>query len=350
MTTPRLIRYLLLIIFTAGVTYVLVNLSYPNSQTSDTVYSLTGKETYPNEQVTKKRNSLTIDETIRQDDETKEGSVNHDDPTVGEDSIEAIVTESQPYYTFIIFIISAPDHTDHRNVLREKSWPNYAWRDKDGNLVEKWKYMFVVGKTESEKLTSRMEKEVEIYKDMIIADELDSYHNLVLKVLWILEYSVQNYNFGFLIKTDDDTFINIKLLNEFISSLPKQNSELFYGGVRIARQPVLRKGRYGVPKELWKPDIYAPYCSGSGYMLSNGSVSELLRVHQTGVQPLFYVEDAFMGALAHHSGKLDPVNVKGFYWHQKYGCVNKNAILMHYVKLEMLEDYMKKNILGVAYC
>ncbi|KAL5266455.1 hypothetical protein ACHWQZ_G003747 [Mnemiopsis leidyi] len=305
-----------------GVTYVILNLSYHSEEKEfdHSGFNLAGNDTIAIEQ---------------------HGNL-----------VEVVSTEEKPYYTFIVFVITAPDHAPHRDKIRKQSWAGYHWTEDDGSVIDRWKYVFVVGKTESLETMTKLQAEIEEYQDMIMADELDSYHNLVLKVLWLLQHSVDSYNFSFLVKTDDDSFINIKLLNRYLHEQLNSNSagKMFFGGARTGRQPVLRRGRYGVGKDLWEPDTYPPYCSGSGYVLSFDSVQELLYVWNTGVQPLFYVEDAFIGTLAYHSGKIEVTNIKGFYWHQKYGCSNKNAMLMHYVKLDQMADFMEKYKQGVAYC
>ena len=325
--------FLYILISIAGVTYVILNISYTNKVAEFTHqgYSLI----HANQTVAVEQGGQIVEVSV---------TANNSNST----SNSTISSSSSERYKFIVFIITAPDHADHRAVLREKSWAGYNWKGKNGRPVEGWKYMFVVGRSESQKLMSRLEKEAEIYKDLIIADNLDSYHNLVLKVLWILDHSLHNYDYDYLIKADDDTFINIQLLNEYVSRL--KYKKLFYGGVKVVQSQVFRKGRYGVSKELWEPDVYSPYCSGSGYILGSDSVREMLRVYNTGVQPVFFVEDAYMGALAYHSGIIKPEHINGFYWHQKYGCSDKNALLMHYVKLEMLENFMNRYIQGKSYC
>jgi len=266
-------------------------------------------------------------------------------------AVEISLPPQKQYYTFLVFVITAPDHFEYRNLIREKSWAGYTWTDSNGVPITNWKYFFVAGKTNNVELSGKMKAEIEEYKDMIIADEEDTYHNLVLKVLWLLQFSVDNYNYGFLIKTDDDAFLNIKLLDQYFTGLLEgNNAQLFFGGALTRNQPVLRRGRYGVSTDQWAKSTYAPYCSGGGYFLSFDTVQTLLRAHATGKQPLFHVEDAFMGALANLAGNIFPQHIKGVYWHQKYGCKDKKALLMHYVKGDQMVDFMEKYKNDLPYC
>ncbi len=48
-----------------------------------------------------------------------------------------VVEEEKPYYTFLVCIITAPDHTRHREILRERSWPAYQWGE-----VSRWEGVY----------------------------------------------------------------------------------------------------------------------------------------------------------------------------------------------------------------
>ena len=254
-------------------------------------------------------------------------------------------------YRFVIFIITAPDHVTHRQLIRDQSWGGYPWTDKEGREITEWKYVFVVGRTEDDERNAMLADEITAFKDMVIADEIDSYRNLVKKVLWLLQYAVDTYRFDFLIKTDDDSFINIQLMDEYLSQQIKQpNHNLFYGGVILRRSKVFRRGRYGVSLEQWKEDVYPPYCSGSGYVLGFGAIVRILETYTNGMQPIFYVEDAFIGTLVYYNNDITVTPISRFYWHQKYGCTDRKAILMHYVKGEQMKTFMDRYKKGLQYC
>jgi len=255
----------------------------------------------------------------------------------------------QHHYNFLVFVLTAPNHFEHRHVIRNKSWAGYNWTDSNGVPVN-WRYFFVAGQViNNDELKGKLQAEIEEYGDMVLADNEDTYHNLVLKVLWILQYSL-GYSYGFLVKTDDDSFLNIKLFDEFLSSLVADNkSELFYGG-RIIWQPVLRTGRWNVSVEAMPSSSYPPYCTGGGYILARDTVQTLLATYATGKQPVFYVEDAFIGSLAYASGKVKPQQVPLITWHAYLYCHRQDVILMNFCGLGLLAEYMDNYKRGRHYC
>ena len=50
-----------------------------------------------------------------------------------------------------------------------------------------FRYFFVAGQVNNDELKGKLQAEIEEYGDMVLADNEDTYHNLVLKVLWILQ-------------------------------------------------------------------------------------------------------------------------------------------------------------------
>lgn len=64
------------------------------------------------------------------------------------------------------------------------------------------------------------QKEIDLFGDIVVADMKDSYKNLTLKVLYMLEWtSTHCSNARFFMKTDDDVFLNVPLVLDFISKI-----------------------------------------------------------------------------------------------------------------------------------
>lgn len=61
---------------------------------------------------------------------------------------------------------------------------------------------------------------MDLFGDIIIADMKDSYKNLTLKVLYMVEWaSTYCSNARFFMKTDDDVFLNVPLVLDFIAKI-----------------------------------------------------------------------------------------------------------------------------------
>lgn len=243
------------------------------------------------------------------------------------------------YVQYLVFIISAPNKRANRDILRTQSYMAYDWRDEQTGEPIDWKHYFVVGQTEDEATNIAVREEAKTNPDLLIGEFSDSYRNLVFKTLWLIEWAHTRYEFDALIKCDDDTIINLSklpaLLVQHDLTIP------FFGGARFGGMQVFRTGRYGVTKEQWFPDKFAPYCSGGGYVLNKQAILLLLGIHFSHVQPMFLVEDAYIGALAFHA-KIDPINLapyfRAFSPHQY--CMNKDIVLMHYVKQDKQIEFI----------
>lgn len=69
-------------------------------------------------------------------------------------------------------------------------------------------------------LLDSFQKEIDLFGDIIIADMKDSYKNLTLKVLYMVDWaSTYCSNARFFMKTDDDVFLNVPLVLDFISKV-----------------------------------------------------------------------------------------------------------------------------------
>ncbi|CAG7816523.1 unnamed protein product, partial [Allacma fusca] len=114
---------------------------------------------------------------------------------------------------------------------------------------------------------TEIEKEIRIYKDIIVDDHLDSYYMLSVKVLRILKwfkstYPLENSRPSFLVKTDHDVFNhvpNIVRHLQGVRTLPD-----YIGGLLHTHAPVMRDGysKWYTPPEIWSEEFFPPYVGG----------------------------------------------------------------------------------------
>lgn len=231
-------------------------------------------------------------------------------------------TNGQTYLLFIL-ILSAPENLDRRNIIRN-TWlqPGYLdhlsnpildndfqqsihipqYNDNTGFLQldtvneqknrfdtylkwlqnkkfpnqkihYKYAHRFVVGTPNH--LITELKQEAGQFADMFLLDNfIDNYVNLTQKLLLGIDRSVGEFNFKYLLKTDDDTYVK---LNEVLDDLHVYNDKL----EMIAGQPMPElywgyfNGRAQVKKiGKWKElnynlcDRYLPYALGGGYVVS----------------------------------------------------------------------------------
>ena len=98
----------------------------------------------------------------------------------------------------------------------------------------------------------------------------------------------------YLLKGDDDVFINMPTTFSFLENDQTSKTELYAGNVQYQAK-VFRNGRYGIAYHEFKGDIYPRYCSGGAFILSNDVVKKMYK--------LFFkvraisIDDAYIGIL-----------------------------------------------------
>lgn len=156
--------------------------------------------------------------------------------------------------------------------------------------------MFLVGKSNSSRLNNLLKQEAQVYKDMVIGDFLDTFRNLSRKTLLGLQWSEKHCQAKYVLKTDDDCFVNVLSLVEWLQEYRETNGSksLYAGNIQKEMEVVRHKqNRYYVSFMEFNQRIYPPYASGGGYVFSGSLLPKLLAA-STKV-PIIPVEDACFG-------------------------------------------------------
>ena len=192
----------------------------------------------------------------------------------------------------IVYVHSAPSHHKRRSVIRQ-TWGSGKY------YTQKIKVVFVMGRTnDGVEVQNALEYESDVYRDIVQEDFLDSYHNLTYKGIAALKW-VSNYcsHVKFVLKTDDDIFVNMFTLLRHMKSLYtlKANSDGILMCLVWYRMKVMRTGKWKVPKSEFKDDYYPTYCSGSAFIMS---VNVAIAMHRVSYDvPFFWVDDFYITGL-----------------------------------------------------
>ena len=196
-------------------------------------------------------------------------------------------------YFLLILVSSAPPNAGRRNDIRQ------TWGE-DTAVKPRWKTFFLVARTLIQReLNSFMTLEDENYRDLVRADYYENYWNQTLKVQMGFEWAVRYCKFSFLLKTDDDVFVNTKAL---ILHLIKPNTptEKLYMGNHYKSAWVIREGKWKVTEEEYSGSRYPGFCPGFGYVLSADIVALFIDLFD--VVPAFRLDDVYVGLLADKAG------------------------------------------------
>ena len=239
---------------------------------------------------------------------------------------ESIERSNSSRFKLIVLVSSHALHPGRREVIR-KYWGNYSqW-----TTPYQWKVIFVTGFFSSD-YKNQLYVEGNTHKDILVESIEENFYTLSFKVMLGLKWVEANLKYDFLLKCDDDVFVDVDRLMKILSTTRHQ-----YFGQKLERAVVRREGKYGVSKEEHPHPLYDPYCSGGGFVLSHRTVSKMIPFFNW-VNPL-KIDDAYIGNIVTRTG-IKAVNYRGFSMHN-YGCFcEKNLIVSHPVKKEQCMEHL----------
>ncbi|XP_059173747.1 beta-1,3-galactosyltransferase 5-like [Physella acuta] len=220
---------------------------------------------------------------------------------------EAICRNHNPF--LLVVIPSVVTRAETRDLIRKtwlrasetNSWPHVV-------LGENIKHIFLFGfqNNSKDKDLKSLQTESVLNNDVVMADFVDSYRNLSVKMLvglqWTLKYCSRT---RFVLKVDEDTFINMPLMVQLLKHVTRDfNGDVFTIGRRhpSPRPLVVRHPhRWGVGYDEYPLEYYPQYTIGAAYALTMPSIAPLLSTaaHVRLISP----EDAFInGILAKTAG------------------------------------------------
>ncbi|PVD37752.1 hypothetical protein C0Q70_00353 [Pomacea canaliculata] len=186
------------------------------------------------------------------------------------------------------------------SVAEGNAWPNKEVPESVG-------LVFLLGKPPTVKARRRLTAESQQYGDVMIGDFTDTYANLTLKVLFGLRWMVEACpHVQYVLKIDDDTFVNIPLLLAF---LLHGEDNAMYGHVYFSSR-VFRGGKWAVPNNVYPLGLYPPYLSGTAYVASMDAVKKVVdaSVHV----PMLPVEDAHVTGILPIVADVRRISTYGF--------------------------------------
>ncbi|RXN38120.1 N-acetyllactosaminide beta-1,3-N-acetylglucosaminyltransferase 3-like protein [Labeo rohita] len=240
---------------------------------------------------------------------------------------------------FLLLVIkSSPENYDRREVLR-KTWAKE--RQHKGAWIRR---VFISGTSRTGFKKRRLNKLLKIEnsenKDILQWDFHDSFINLTLKQVLFLEWMERWCPHArFLLNGDDDIFANTFNMVEYLQGQKSNDGSkhLFTGSLMEGTGPVRDPpSKYYVPVQVQESEIYPPYCSGGGFLLSSFTAKTIYNMsHSIELLP---IDDAYMGMCLEKAG-LKPTShhgIRPFGLHipipnvdQFHPCFYREIILVH---------------------
>ena len=193
---------------------------------------------------------------------------------------------------YLILVHSSTKNFMQRQDIRDTFGKKDLLQNQTQRLV------FILGKPKDAKTTKIIHNEAALRQDVVQGDFFDTYHNLTLKGVlgfrWIAEFCP---NVDFVLKIDDDVFVNIfKVVKEKLPSLAgKTRSLVCQVGARGGREIFRTTGhKWHVPVAYFPTERVYPfdYCDGFFVIMTGDLIKPLLEAAT--VNPFFWIDDVYL--------------------------------------------------------
>ena len=220
---------------------------------------------------------------------------------------ETLCDTPSGHLEYVVYIHMAPVSVDRRQKLRETWAQADLFKDYPSRLI------FFMGDPLNSTIQAIVNSESKQYGDIIQEDFKDHYNNLTYKAIGALKWISQYCSHArYIIKADDDVYVNMfLLLDELHSLISPTTTDTMYcavwqdGTMGILRDPkVCKKWCIHLEhKELKGKRAYPTYCSGSAFFFTPDLAFKLYNASL--YTPYFYIDDVYLTGLL-------PQKVPGF--------------------------------------
>ena len=221
--------------------------------------------------------------------------------------------------SFVIVVHSAPSHFEQRSVIR-RTWG-------DGSRPH-----FVLGSTANLTLQARINDEAVKYKDLLQASFVDAYKNMTYKHAMVLAWSYEMCPCKYILKMDDDVFLNVPQVVEYISKLEngtleeedesheKKDQEgikgIFCDVVEDARVKRTFRSKWRLSFSEYPLSKFPNYCSGWIVVYKKNVIPLLLA--QVKNVPFLWVDDVYVTGLLAETANVEPQQIEDDYLWRSY--------------------------------
>ncbi|XP_035516944.1 beta-1,3-galactosyltransferase 5-like isoform X1 [Morone saxatilis] len=252
----------------------------------------------------------------------------------------------------VLMVPVAPGDVAARDAIRQ-TWGNEKLVL--GQLVETLFILGLPGGADAEQQQEKLIQENLLHHDLIQSDFQDSYRNLTIKTMMMLEWLVAHcVKASYVIKIDSDMLLHVKNLVKLLldPSTAKQN---YMTGLVWWHSPVLRNpfNKFYMPRNVIAEPEYPPYPLGMSYVMSMDLSAKILGVSPQ-IKPL-YIEDVYLGMCLKRLGisPTDPPESTMFIvdpQHPLSGCSLSKVIAVTTTSIPQMTSYWERSRQPEAKC
>uniref|UniRef100_A0A182SBG6 Hexosyltransferase n=1 Tax=Anopheles maculatus TaxID=74869 RepID=A0A182SBG6_9DIPT len=180
----------------------------------------------------------------------------------------------------LVLIHSAPANLAKRNTIRA------TWGEPD----ERARLIFLMGAVSSNASQRAIERESRLHDDIVQGSFVDAYRNMTYKHVMALKWFVYHCpGAHYVLKTDDDVFINTPVLYNALGRVVPQRNLLLCQLVTKLSVKRTHRSKWFVSWREYPSRYYPPHCPGYSILYSPDVAWQLYREAQR--QPFFWIDD-----------------------------------------------------------
>ncbi|CAL8301466.1 unnamed protein product, partial [Arctogadus glacialis] len=196
----------------------------------------------------------------------------------------------------VIMIAVAPHNRVARNAIRD------TWAGETTVLGKRVSHFFLLGQAEDQDnyLQDQLLRESVEHRDLLQGDFVGTYHNLTIKTMLMLQWLDSRCpGASYAMKTDSDTFINVRSLMEELHRTPRHG---YMTGNVVRKAHVHRdpNSKWFMPDNEYFESTYPPYAMGLCYVFSMDLPGKLV-VASWQVKAV-WLEDVYLGVCMRYLG------------------------------------------------
>jgi hypothetical protein len=190
----------------------------------------------------------------------------------------------------VILVHSAPGNKKKRQTIRE------TWGEKNPNSI----LLFMLGGVNSTTLESELNMENQLHGDLVQGNFVDSYRNMTYKHVMALKWFIYECpQAQFLLKTDDDVFINSPMLYNILqnSSVPlhqqlHRDRLIYCHRIESAKVKRSYRSKWRVSYKEYSGRYFPHSCPGFAILYSSDAAFMLYQEAQK--TPYFWIDDVHL--------------------------------------------------------
>lgn len=199
-----------------------------------------------------------------------------------ESSNDDFIGEGRTSRPFLLILVhSAPTNFKKRLLIRE-TWGSLT--DQSTRLI------FLLGAVNSSHLQQSLEVENSMFSDMVQGNFIDAYRNMTYKHVMALKwFSYYCPEAKYVLKIDDDVFVNTPFLLKYLGTNADRQDFLFCQKISWARVKRSFRSKWRVSTREYSGRYYPPYCPGYSIIYSPDVAFRLYVEAQK--TPYFWIDD-----------------------------------------------------------